>query len=78
MYRVIQVLPHEQKHPLLINLKFSKNSGVIVAVEHSVKISNFLTKQIFRFNSIYGYIILHNFYRESFQTFTKNLVSSKS
>jgi hypothetical protein len=44
MYRVILVLPPEQKHPLLIDLKFSKNSGMIV--EHSVKISNFLMKQV--------------------------------
>jgi hypothetical protein len=30
LYRVSQVLPPERKHPLLINLKFSKNSGIIV------------------------------------------------
>jgi hypothetical protein len=30
MYRVSEVLPPERKHPLLINLKFSKNSGMIV------------------------------------------------
>jgi hypothetical protein len=30
MYRVSQVLPPEGKHPLLINLKFSKNSEIIV------------------------------------------------
>jgi hypothetical protein len=30
MYRMIQVLPPERKHPLLIDLKFSKNSGMIV------------------------------------------------
>jgi hypothetical protein len=29
-YRVIQVLPPDRKHPLLIDLKFSKNSGMIV------------------------------------------------
>jgi hypothetical protein len=43
MYRVIQVLPPERKHPLLIDLKFTKNSGTTVtAVEHFVKISIFL------------------------------------
>jgi hypothetical protein len=30
LYRVSEVLPPERKHPLLINLKFSKNSGMIV------------------------------------------------
>jgi hypothetical protein len=30
MYRVSEVLPPERKHPLIINLKFSKNSGMIV------------------------------------------------
>jgi hypothetical protein len=29
VYRVSEVLPPERKHPLLINLKFSKNSGII-------------------------------------------------
>jgi hypothetical protein len=29
-YRVSQVFPPERKHPLLINLKFLKNSGMIV------------------------------------------------
>jgi hypothetical protein len=29
-YRVIQVLPPERKHPLLIDLNFSKNPGMIV------------------------------------------------
>jgi hypothetical protein len=29
-YRVSEVLPSKRKHPLLINLKFSKNSGMIV------------------------------------------------
>jgi hypothetical protein len=28
IYRMIQVLPPERKHPLLIDLKFSKNSGI--------------------------------------------------
>jgi hypothetical protein len=28
MYRVSQVLPPERKHPLLMDLKFSKNSGM--------------------------------------------------
>jgi hypothetical protein len=30
LYRVIQVLPPERKHPLPNDLKFSKNSGMIV------------------------------------------------
>jgi hypothetical protein len=30
LYKVIQVLPPERKHTLLIDLKFSKNSGMIV------------------------------------------------
>jgi hypothetical protein len=30
MYRVSEVLPPERKHPLIINLKFSKNSRMIV------------------------------------------------
>jgi hypothetical protein len=42
MYRVSEVLPPERKHPLLINLKFSKNS----VVEQSVKFSKFLMKQL--------------------------------
>jgi hypothetical protein len=29
-YRLIQVLLPEPQHPLLIDLKFSKNSGIIV------------------------------------------------
>jgi hypothetical protein len=31
LYRMSQVLPPERKHPLLIDLKFSKNSGIIVS-----------------------------------------------
>jgi hypothetical protein len=47
MYRVSQVLPPERKHPLLMDLKFSKNSGMNgVAVEQSVEMSNFLMKQV--------------------------------
>jgi hypothetical protein len=30
LYRVIQVLPPDRKHPLLIDFKSSKNSGMIV------------------------------------------------
>jgi hypothetical protein len=30
LYRVIQVLPSERKHPVLTDLKFSNNSGMIV------------------------------------------------
>jgi hypothetical protein len=30
MYRVSQVLPPDRKHTLLIDLKFAKNSGMIV------------------------------------------------
>jgi hypothetical protein len=30
LYRVIQVLPFDRKYSLLIDLKFSKNSGTIV------------------------------------------------
>jgi hypothetical protein len=49
LYRVIQVLPPDRKHPLLIDLKLSKNLRMMVwcvAVEYSVKISIFLMKQV--------------------------------
>jgi hypothetical protein len=48
LYRVSQVLPPERKHPLLIVLKFLKNSGMVgIAVEHSVNISIFLMKHVY-------------------------------
>jgi hypothetical protein len=47
---VIQVLPPDRKHPFIIDLKFSKNSGMQrIAVEYSVKILNFLMKQVNNF-----------------------------
>jgi hypothetical protein len=46
MYRVSQVLPPDRKHTLLIDLQFSKNDCMCIAVEHSVKILIFLMKQV--------------------------------
>jgi hypothetical protein len=47
MYRVIQVLLADRKHPLLIDLKFSKiQERLCIAVEYSVKIANFLMKRV--------------------------------
>jgi hypothetical protein len=42
-----QVLPPDRKHPLLIDLKFSKIQELLcITVEHSVNISNFLMKRV--------------------------------
>jgi hypothetical protein len=45
MYRVSQVLPPDRKHPLLIDLKLSKNSGMIV-YRCRTFCKNFFMKQV--------------------------------
>jgi hypothetical protein len=74
MYRVSQVLPPDRKHLLLIDLKFSKNSGMIVYRRKNFNFFNEIGKYVCSFNSITATLI----YRKSFQTFRKNLVSLKS
>jgi hypothetical protein len=50
-----------------------------IAVEHSVKISNFLMEQVnLRFNLITVTLIYIIFHSESFQTVRKSLVPLKS
>jgi hypothetical protein len=65
---VSEVLPLERKHPLLISLKFSKNSGMIVyhcrTVCKNFKIFNETGKDFVLNNR---YINLHNFSMSPFK-----------